>query len=161
MDISSINILDLKYLTNSNMYETLKKKNKVTTIDFQDLEFYKKRIFQTAENILLKKETEKHLVGSFYSFAQHCIDHFKFEDRAEIIQGDYKSLSTKKSNKKFKKINITESNQIIMREKKTRIPKITDHINIKVNKNKKNKIHLPKKRSINLKNPRFKIKGTK
>ena len=159
MDISSINILDLKYLTNSNMYATLKKKKEITTINFQDLEFYKKRIFQTAENILLKKETERHLVGSFYSFAQHCIDHFKFEDRAEIIQDDYKSLSTKKSNKKFKKIDITASNQIIMREKKTRIPKITDHINIKVNKNKKKKTQIPKKRSINLKDPKFKIKG--
>ena len=161
MDISSINILDLKYLTNSHIYSTLKKKNKVTTIDFQDLEFYKKRIFQTSKNILLKKNTEKHLVGSFYSFAENCINHFKFIDKAEIIQDDYKSLSTKKSNKKSKKIDITASNQIIMREKKPRIPKITDHINIKVNKNKKKKIHIPKKRSIDLTDPKFKIKGIK
>jgi hypothetical protein len=161
MDISSINILDLKYLTNSHIYSTLKKKNKVTTIDFQDLEFYKKRIFQTAENILLKKKTEKHLVGSFYSFAENCVNHFKFIDKAEIIQNDYKSLSPKKSNKKYKKIDVTASNQIIMREKKTRIPKITDHINIKVNKNKKKKTHIPKKRSIDLTDPKFKIKGIK
>ena len=50
------------------------------------------------------------------------------------------------------------TNEIIMRTKKIRTPKITDHINIK-RKKKKKKIIIPQKRSINLKDIRFQSKG--
>jgi len=58
MDCSAINMLDLEFLTNPMELQKLHKKNNILQIDQNDITFYKKRIFQMAKNILLKKKTD-------------------------------------------------------------------------------------------------------
>ena len=157
MDCSAINMIDLEFLTNPMELQKLHKNNNKLQIDQNDVTFYKKRIFQMAKNILLKKKTDIKVKNAFDSFCKVCIEHFKFIDKSEIIQTDYSHIKTKQKIPP-KNINLHTTNEIIMRKKKVRSPKITDHIKIK-RKNNKKKTIMPKKRSFNLHAPTFQSKG--
>jgi len=159
MDCSAINMIDLEFLTNPMELQKLHKNNNKLQIDQNDIAFYKKRIFQMAKNILLKKKTDIKVKNAFDSFCKVCIEYFKFIDKSEIIQTDYSHIKTKQK-KPTKNINLHTTNEIIMRKKKVRSPKITDHIKIKIKrKNNKKKTIIPKKRSFNLHDPGFQLKG--
>jgi len=156
MDCSSINMLDLQFLTNPLELQKLNKKQEISLINEQDKAFYKKRIFQMAKDILLNQSVDVKLKHSFEVFCCNCIEYFKFIDKSEIIQKDYIDVPQKKIKVK-KYLNLDTTNQIIMKKKHVRSPKITDHIKIK-RKNKKKTI-IPKKRIINLKDPQLMFKG--
>jgi hypothetical protein len=159
MDCSAINMIDLKFLTNPLEMQKLNKDNDVFQIAPNDLAFYKKRIFQMAKNILQQKSTDMKVQNAFNAYCRVCIDYFKFIDKSEIIQTDYSHLKERKQQQP-KNINLHTTNVIMMRKKKVRSPKITDHINIIRKKNTKKTI-IPKKRSINLKDPKLQMKGVK
>ena len=91
-------------------------------------------------------------------YVKTCIEHFKFQDKMEIIQKDYKN--TKKSVKKTTTFNLDNTNNIMMKNKKARIPKITDNIKITSTRTIKPPI-IPKQRNFDLKNSKFKEKGLK
>jgi len=158
MESSDINMIDLKLLSNPSALYNLNKleEEPIDIIDKKELEFYKIRIFNTAKEILQNKDVEPKLKELFYHFANKCISYYKFTDKSDNIQKDYIHLEKKqKKPSEFK--NISDSNKIIMKEKKVRIPKITDHIKIKTRQIKKT--FIPKKRNLNLKDPKYKIKG--
>ena len=152
MDCSSINMIDLRYLTNPlTMHKLEREKTEKTEVNQEEIEFYKKRIFQTVKDVLLKKSVDKKLANIFNIFSTACISHFKFIDKSDAIQKDYENMV--KTKKKKKSIDVDTSNTLIMREKKTRVPKITDHIPITIKNIKKKCIIIPKERDINLKRP--------
>lgn len=158
MESSDINMIDLKLLSNPSALYNLNKleEEPIDIIDKKELEFYKIRIFNTAKEILQNKDVEPKLKELFYHFANKCISYYKFTDKSDNIQKDYIHLEKKqKKPSEFK--NISDSNKIIMKEKKVRIPKITDHIKIKTRQIKKT--FIPKKRNLNLKDPKYKVKG--
>ena len=158
MESSDINMIDLKLLSNPSALYHLNKleEESIDIIDKKELEFYKIRIFNTAKEILQNKDVEPKLKELFYHFANKCITYYKFTDKSDNIQKDYIHLEKKqKKPSEFK--NISDSNKMIMKEKKVRIPKITDHIKIKTRQIKKT--FMPKKRNLNLKDPKYKIKG--
>ncbi len=156
MDCSAINMIDLELLTNPMELQKLNKKKNLFKLDSNDLIFYKKRIFQAAKDILLRKPTDIKVKNAFDTFCKVCIEYFKFIDKSDIIQTDYSNLKEKKKSLP-RHINLHTTNEIMMRHKKVRSPKITDHIKIKI-KNKRKTI-IPKKRSINLKDPYLQLKG--
>ena len=158
MESSDINMIDLKLLSNPSALYHLNKleEEPIDIIDKKELEFYKIRIFNTAKEILQNKDVEPKLKELFYHFSNKCITYYKFTDKSDNIQKDYIHLEKKqKKPSEFK--NISDSNKMIMKEKKVRIPKITDHIKIKTRQIKKT--FMPKKRNLNLKDPKYKIKG--
>ena len=158
MESSDINMIDLKLLSNPSALYNLNKleEEPIDIIDKRELEFYKIRIFNTAKEILQNKDVEPKLKELFYHFANKCISYYKFTDKSDNIQKDYIHLEKKqKKPSEFK--NISDNNKIIMKEKKVRIPKITDHIKIKTRQIKKT--FIPKKRNLNLKDPKYKVKG--
>lgn len=158
MDCSSINMIDLRYLTNPHaMHKLEREKNEKTEVNQEEIEFYKKRIFQIAKDILLKKSVDKKLANIFNIFSTACISHFKFIDKSDAIQKDYENMV--KTKKKKKSMDVDTSNTLIMRKKRARVPKITDHIHVTVKNIKKKCIILPKGRDINLKDPKFRTKG--
>ena len=67
-------------------------------------------------------------------YASACIAHFKFIDKAEIIQEDYKEYKTKKKNTKIDKNVIKNSNEFMLNKKSPPAPRSTDHINVKSTK---------------------------
>ena len=98
MDISC-NLLDLKYLINPAFSTILNNKDANKSISKKELEFYKRRIFLLTKDFLQgTRQSELNINMIFDKYAKECIEYFKFNDKKEIIQGDYVNLqNTKKS----------------------------------------------------------------
>ena len=157
MDIS-LNLIDLQYLTNPTEMNKLLRNKNLSSVSMADLNFYKKRIFQLTKNMLRGKKITTKVDKAFENYARICIEHFKFIDKMEIIQKDYENITV--TTKETKSFNIEKSNSIMMKKKKPYRPKITDNIKIKTNRVVKPPI-IPKQRTFNLKDPRFREKGLK
>ena len=117
MDIS-INQIDLEYLTNYS-YEHHFNKPKKNDVYYDDLEFYKIRIFKLTKDLLRGNESSIIIKESFHAYINTAIKSFKFEDETEILQEEFKDLEEKKkkdkTNKEFKSI---ESDKLMMKDLK-------------------------------------------
>tara|TARA_Y100001970_G_scaffold293822_1_gene443523 strand:+ start:2277 stop:2774 length:498 start_codon:yes stop_codon:yes gene_type:complete len=152
MDIST-NKMDLLYLTNPQHLQKLKKSSQLNQLSKEDLLFYKKRIAQLTDHFLQHKQINPSMDAAFKSYAQVCIQYFKFMDKAAILQESYASVSTQKK-KETKPFNMQSTNKRIMRTKRETVPKITDLIQIKrISHTPSTNIIIPQRRSINLKDP--------
>jgi hypothetical protein len=156
---ASLNLIDLQYLTNNGHFNKLMKKKNLTQISQNDLEFYKKRIFKLTKDMLLGEKINSNVNKSFEYYVNTCIDHFKFTDKMELIQDDYKNITSPKASKKST-FSMKQTNNLIYKQKITQHPKITDNIKIKSTKTLK-PIIIPKTRTFNLKDARFREKGLK
>ncbi len=157
MDIS-LNLIDLQYLTNPDKLTKLMQKKDLQQIPRNDLDFYKKRIFQLTKDMLRGEKINTKVNKAFVNYAQICIDHFKFTDKMELIQNEYKDIKPPVNKKNT--FNIKNSNSVMLRKKKPYRPRITDNIKIKSTRIAKPPV-IPKNRNFNLKDPRFREKGLK
>jgi hypothetical protein len=157
MDVS-LNLIDLQYLTNPDQLTKLMQKKDLQQIPRNDLDFYKKRIFQLTKEMLRGEKINTKVNKAFVNYAQICIDHFKFTDKMELIQNEYKDI--KPSVNKKNTFNMKNSNSVMLRKKKPYRPRITDNIKIKSTRINTPPV-IPKTRNFNLKDPRFREKGLK
>ena len=157
MDVS-LNLIDLQYLTNPDKLTKLMQKKNLQQIPRNDLDFYKKRIFQLTKDMLRGEKIKTKVNKAFVNYAQICIDHFKFMDRMELIQNDYKDIKSPINKKNT--FNMNNSNSMMLRKKKPYRPKITDNIKIKSTRINTPPV-IPKTRNFNLKDPKFREKGLK
>jgi len=144
MDIS-LNLIDLQYLTNPERLTKLMQKKEIDHISSNDLDFYKKRIFKLTKDMLLGTKINAKINKIFVNYAQICIDHFKFMDKMEIIQNEYKDIKSPVN--KNNPFNMKTGNDAMLRKKKPHRPKITDNIKIKTTRLIK-PIVLPKKKIL-------------
>jgi len=157
MDVSA-NIYDLQFLTNPNLINKITN-DKMLCISPEDIKFYKKRIFMLTKNYLKGKKRDRDLDKIWQEYASACIAYFKFIDKAEVIQEDYKDYKAKKNHIKIDKNVIKNSNEFMLNKKSPPAPRITDHINVKSTKIKTaKKIIIPQQRNINIKTDKFKNK---
>jgi len=157
MDVS-LNLIDLQYLTNPDKLTKLMQKKDLQQIPRNDLDFYKKRIFQLTKEMLRGEKINTKVNKAFVNYAQICIDHFKFMDKMELIQNDYKDIKSPVNKKNI--FNMKNSNSMMLRKKKPYRPKITDNIKIKSTRINTPPV-IPKTRNFNLKDPKFREKGLK
>ena len=153
--------IDLLYLTNQHFvgkYDQKKQVSENLKQFTEDMSFYRKRIFSTTKDIIRGKTINNPVNNSFNNYAQELIKYFKYLDKQDILQQEYDDLKEKNPTKLDDNFNLSEKNQIITRETKKQIKTITDYIPITV-KTKKKKINYPKKRVIDIKNPKFRTKG--
>jgi hypothetical protein len=155
---SSMNLIDLQYLSNPYELNKLMRNKEILLVSTDDIKFYRKRIFQLTKDLLREQDKDVKIKRAFQMYAKTCIEHFKFQDKMEIIQKDYKNI--KKSVKKTTTFNLDNTNNIMMKNKNVRIPKITDNIKITSTRTIKAPI-IPKQRNFDLKNSKFKVKGLK
>ena len=164
MDISA-NPLDLIYFTNSSTYKKINiKKERERDIEYEkDLQFYRKRILQKTKDFLRNQETDETLKRTFRGYSSVLIEHFKFIDKKDIIQEDYKNLGEKKSKCVNKDFEMQEQNKLMMKEKKGKEKsKIESFIDVKFHKkNKEEKKYIPQKKVINISLDELKMKGVK
>ena len=160
MDVSynsTINEVDLLYLSNHHGKIKCKKGDNY----FKDHEFYRERIiYQTLKliNNEIIENDEPTIMEIFNKYIDLSIEHFKFSDKRDIIQEDYKDIKKKKVKPSF--FNLETTNKMLIKKKEERIGKITDDLDIQIIRNKKErKIFLPKKKIINLKDELLKNKG--
>lgn len=158
MDICQNNI-DLMYFSKSSYLNRTSNNLIKSELSNDDLEFYKKRIFQLTKDILRKKTINKKVLGAFNDYALAAIKHFKFEDKKEIYQKEFDDLTEikKTPNKNFE---ITETTKMITKEIKINQKSVKELMNVKTNI-KKQSLTIPKTKKININTDEFKMKGVK
>ena len=77
--------IDLEYLTNPCYTVKIpeKKKDKIYCVNFEDLNFYKKRIFELTRKMLLGGSVNTKINDAFHGWAKVSIEHFKFIDKMQ------------------------------------------------------------------------------
>ena len=134
MDLSRNIQMDLLYLTNTRM------KSKVENLDKgvnkEDLKFYRKRILQQTKNYLREGRLDSSVDKAFDNFADRLIEYYKFIDKKEQIQSEYKEMKEPKK-KKVKDIDMLEETKKMMKEVEPPVKTIKDFITVVAEKPKK------------------------
>ena len=157
MDLSRNVQMDLLYLTNGRMKHRINNLEKVLNKD--DLKFYRKRILQETKNYLRDGNLESSIDKAFENYADKLIEYYKFIDKKEMIQKEYKDIKKEKK-KKVKELDILEENKRMMKGVEPPVKTIKDFVNVVVEKSKKKRI-IPKLKKYNLKKDELRIKGLK
>lgn len=157
MDLSRNVQMDLLYLTNGRMKHHINNLEKV--LNKNDLKFYRKRILQETKNYLRNGNLEPSIDKAFENYADKLIEYYKFIDKKEMIQKEYKDI---KEQKKIKvtELDILEENKKMMKGVEPPVKTIKDFVNVVAEKSKKKRV-IPKLRKYNLKKDELRIKGLK
>lgn len=150
MDLSKNNQVDLLYLTNPN-FKLKYNKEKTRLISDEDVKFYRKRILQDTKGYLRGNTTTADITNAFEHFAMELINYYKFIDKKNLIQEEYKNLPTKKS-KKPGEFKLLEENELIMKRPEMIKKTINDYIPIVVKARSHRKLVIPKLKKYDLKN---------
>ena len=154
--------IDLLYLTNQNLVDKYNEKITEKDIDKhlkQDILFYRKRILNVTKDLLRENSVNPTIDSIFLEYTQELINYFKFIDKKDILQDEYKDLKEKKKKQVDTNFKLSESDKIMSRETKKTIKTIKDCIPIIVKSRPQKKRNYPKKKDINIKDPKFRIKG--
>lgn len=165
MDISA-NPLDLIYFTNSAAYKKINKRNETKNEDDEeykkDILFYRKRILQKTKDLLRDNEANTEMKKVFKDYSNYMINYFKFTDKSEIIQKDYKNLGENKKKCVKKNFKLESKNKLMMREKKSKEKgTIESCIDVKFKNKKIYEPYIPQKKIINITIDDLKNKGVK
>lgn len=155
---NSTTSIDLMYLTNINNVN--KSSTDFNIIDRKDLEFYKKRIFQMCKDLLRSKKITPNVDDAFDQFCINAIEHFKIIDKTEIIQNQYKNITSLP--KQESTVDILDENlDEIMFKKIDQKKGITMDKFVINNVIKKNDMIIPKQKTFNLKDIKYQEKDVK
>ena len=152
MDLSKNTQIDLLYLTNPNFKIKYNKENE-HIVDKEDIKFYRKRILQDTKQHLRGDIINEDIQNVFYRYANELIKHYKFIDKKELIQEEYKDLPKKKQ-KNPKNFKLKNENELLMKKPEIVKKTIKDFIPIVVKERKKKKIIIPKQKKYDIKNPK-------
>ena len=152
MDLSKNTQIDLLYLTNPNFKIKYNKENE-HIVDKEDIKFYRKRILQDTKQHLRGDIINEDIQNVFYRYANELIKHYKFIDKKELIQEEYKDLPKKKQ-KDPKNFKLKNENELLMKKPEIVKKTIKDFIPIVVKERKKKKIIIPKQKKYDIKNPK-------
>ena len=156
MDISKNNQIDLLYLTNPNLKIKYNKTNEnINIVSLDDIKFYRKRILIDTKEYLRGNKITEDLDSCFKNYAKKLIEHYKFNDKKDIIQDEYKDMKKNKKNKKIPNLEMVNENKKLMKKIKKEKNKIEDFIPVIVKERKKKKIIMPQSMNINLKDPKY------
>lgn len=157
MDLSRNVQMDLLYLTNGRMKHHINHLEKV--LNKNDLKFYRKRILQETKHYLRDGNLEPSIDKAFENYADKLIEYYKFIDKKEMIQKEYKDIKEEKK-EKVKELDILEENKRMMKGIEPPVKTIKDFVNVVAEKSKKKRI-IPKLKKYNLKKDELRIKGLK
>ena len=160
MDISKNNQIDLLYLMNRKI--KYNKTNEYThTLSLDDIKFYRKRILIDTKEYLRGNKITNDLDSCFKNYAKNLIEYYKFNDKKDIIQEEYKDIKKMKKNKGISNLEIINENKKLMKKIKKEKKKIEDFIPVIVKERKKEIIIIPQTKDINLKDPKYRSKKKK
>ena len=154
MDISKNNQIDLLYLTNPNL-KIKYNKTKKSIVSLEDIRFYRKRILIDTKEYLRGNSIKEDLDSCFKNYAKKLIEHYKFNDKKDVIQEEYKEMKKRKKNKKVPNLELIKENKLMMKKIEKDKKTIEDFMPVVVKERRKKKIVLPKSKEINLKDPKY------
>jgi len=160
MDEEYINKITLKYLLNPNMLA----KNNKTTLNYnldKDIRFYRKRINQLTKDMIKKNFPNSDLKMIFENYTSELIYYFKQQDTKDIYQEEYLDLTLNKTNDNniASDIEIESIDNILIANKSEQVPSLEKFVK-RINIVPDNHI-IPKKKNINIRDPKLRIKGVK
>jgi len=147
--------IDLLYLTNY----LDNKKIKENEIKKKEIKFYKKRILQVTKDLLKGEMITEDINSSYNDYIRTLIDHFKFIDKKDMIQEEYKNLNYDISLNMDNSFNMMEMNEMMIKKVEVKEIKTMDDYILKRKKKKEKKMEIPKKKEYNIKDKKFKTKG--
>tara|TARA_B100000902_G_C27276907_1_gene899339 strand:- start:201 stop:692 length:492 start_codon:yes stop_codon:yes gene_type:complete len=154
-NISSLENKTIEYLMNPYQYDKLiKKHTENINVNNDELDFYKERILQVTNDMLMGKIDHKPLHSFFLNYVQDVIGYLKFQDKYDFIQEEYKDIINDKNI-------ILESEEDIDTMMYENKKSITLDNFVKKIKKKKKKQNYPQQKNFNLKDPKLKGKGVK
>ena len=154
-NIPSLEHKTLEYLMNPNQYDKLIKKHiENTTINDEELDFYKERILQVTKDMLSGNTSDNTIHSHFLNYAENLIGYFNFQDKYDLIQEEYKDII---NDKNIILENDCDIDKLMYENKKS----ITLDKFVKKIKKKKKPRNYPQQKNYNLKDPKLKVKGVK
>lgn len=160
MDISKNNQIDLLYLMNPKIKYNKTNQN-THTVSLDDIKFYRKRILIDTKEYLRGNKITDDLDNCFKNYAEKLIEHYKFNDKKDIIQEEYKDMKKNKKNKNIPNLEMINENKKLMKKLKKKKNKIEDFIPVIVKERKKEIIIIPQTKDINLKDPKYRCEKIK
>jgi len=159
-----IHQLTLECMMNRQQYEKYMNSKETFKLNKKDQKFYRKRILALTRDLLYETDPSANILPdikhTFQNYVKTCIQYFKSQDKSDILQEDYleileKSLTDYGTHPNFDPV---ETSKVMMRSiqfKENTLEKFVKRIE---NKPQQEPV-LPKKRSVNLKDPVLKDKG--
>lgn len=170
MSQSLVNQITLDCLLNK---ETLGKhvmKQREKQINKEELNFYRKRIYNLFKEIISNKPPEDlqpDVKYAYDTFIKASINYFKVVDNNDLLQEEYKdvtiSLNNCSESHDKDTTNLTshdEANKLLMRSIKMDVPTLDKYVK-RTSVKKQDNIILPKSREVDIMNPELKNKGLK
>jgi len=183
-EFNNLNSITIEYFSNTGFYNKYLNKSEIEKfISKSDKKFYKKRIINETKK-MLKDEFETDILREIFNkYIFSLINHFKIIDTNEILQKQFNDVNSSEietkfyidlSNNKFNNdisnnlnnnqesidiSNISNCNpdELLFKKKDYKILTMDNFINKK--QKQREKINLPLKKNINLREPELKIKG--
>jgi len=148
----------LQYLTEPSRLDKFNKTEK-NTIHDKDIEFYKKRIYLTTKKLLRNKRINPSVENAFNEYVATLIKYFKIIDTNDILQEDLNNIQVRNNTNTEMNANIEyEANEMMMNNANDNDGTLNTFVKMNKNKNHE-KIIMPEKKKINLKDPKLKNKG--
>lgn len=170
MSNSYINQITIDCLLNREAMGEHVMKQREKQINKEELNFYRKRIYNLFKEIISNKPPEDmppDVKYAYDTFIKASIHYFKVADNNDLLQEEYKDvdipLQECSENVEETAINIVadhEANKFLMRSVKMDAPTLDKYVKRTHNKIQDN-IILPKSREVDIMNPELKNKGLK
>jgi hypothetical protein len=170
MSQSLVNQITLDCLLNKETMGKHLMKQREKQINKDELNFYRKRIYNLFKEIISNKspsDMPPDVKYAYDTFIKTTINYFKVTDNNDLLQEEYKDVELSAQECSEPDANVTvnvasnnEVNKLLMRSVKMDIPTLDKYVK-RTSVKKQNNIILPKQREVNIMNPELKNKGLK
>jgi len=170
MSQSLVNQITLDCLLNKETMGKHLMKQREKQINKDELNFYRKRIYNLFKEIISNKspsDMPPDVKYAYDTFIKTTINYFKVIDNNDLLQEEYKDVELSAQECSEPDANVTvnvasnnEVNKLLMRSVKMDIPTLDKYVK-RTSVKKQDNIILPKQREVNIMNPELKNKGLK
>ena len=170
MSNSYINQITLDCLLNKETMGNHIMKQWEKQINKEELNFYRKRIYNLFKEIISNKppsDMPPDVKYAYNTFIKASIHYFKVADNNDLLQEEYKDVDfsiqeCSEQDALLTEISVVndEANKLLMRSVKMDVPTLDKYVK-RTSVKKDNNIILPKSREVDIMNPELKNKGLK
>jgi len=163
MSQSLVNQITLDCLLNKETMGKHVMKQREKQINKQDLQFYRKRIFNLFKEIISNNSPEDlspDVKYAYDTFIKSSIDYFKVIDNNDLLQEEYKDMKFPPDISSEPISDSKEADKLLMRSVKMDVPTLDKYVK-RTSHKKETNIVLPRQREVDIMNPELKDKGLK
>lgn len=163
MSQSLVNQITLDCLLNKETMGQHVMKQREKQINKQELQFYRKRIFNLFKEIISNNQPEDlspDVKYAYGTFIKSSIDYFKTVDNNDLLQEEYKDMEFPPDISSEPVATSDEADKLLMRSVKMDVPTLDKYVK-RTSHKKETHIVLPRQREVDIMNPELKDKGLK